>query len=407
MTLQDLSDKYGMNEAELYVYAFNHLRGFKKREAKEKKRKFSEAALRQLDWILANEGRQEDEIKEEIEEMPQKENDDWLHDPTEDEPDDNEIEPPMVEPAPEKSEQKTSERIEDADDEKQHAIAQNQQAWAEEKSEMSARLKAMQQELNALRHTHLTVQSDAAEKQAELLAKAIHEKQIAESKIAMIKNDAASVKHLSNVRIKELEERNETLEQKLKDMHAEMTTATEEMQKLRQSLQKVTAAADEKCSKQWLQLHEADRKQDELFKAIHEKEIALTEEKEKTQNLLEKYNSTLLRIGEIVTKIEKARSKMREISAEFDEYVNANETAEAGEIGEAARPDAAVLDESKPEQIAPAAPIQSQAPVLAQAPNPDTIEVLGKPLHEIYPEQIPQEQATPRSSLWRKIASFF
>ncbi len=396
MTVQELEKKYGINEAELYVYAYNHLKCFKNPEIKEQGWKYSGAALRQLDWLLAKEVQKENE-------MPKKEDDDW-RDPTEDEPDGTEVPMPKAEPELIKeAELKTETVMPQKEKEIPYADKPDEKiaAWEEEKFEMEARLKAMQQELTQLRKTHLTTQRDSAEKQAELLAKAIHEKQLAESKIAVIKEDAASVKHLTNVRIKELEERNESLEHELKEMHAERATINEELKKVRQNAQEITEEADAKCSQQWLKLHEAERKQDELFKVIHEKEIALAEEKERTHNLLEKYNTALLRIGEIVGKIEKARVRMREISAEFDMYVNMDMEKKPEQLNEASGP--SQIEEKKVEQIQ-AAPVQQQIP---KAPNPETVKVLGKPLHEIYPEKSPQEQAIAKQGIWRKIASFF
>ena len=375
MKVQDLTEKYGMSEVELYVYAFNHLKNFKKRETQEQTWKLSDSALRQLDWLLSS-GAEKTEN-----EMPPKDtDDDWTHDPTEDEPDDSQVPPPMIE------------------EPKDQALAaiDTQEEWNEEKSEMKARIEALQQELASLRQTHLAMQSDTANKQTELLAKAIHEKQVAESKIAALKEDAASVKHLSNIRIKELEQRNSVLEKQLKDNQIELNTAVEKLIKSQHAIQEVTDAANKEGAAQKLELLEAQHLQDDLYKAIHEKEIALTEEKEKAQSLMEKYNGALQRIGEIVSKVEQARTKMKEISAEFDVYINSsNPTAE--KVTE----DLILVNK---EQLKPTTILSPQP----QTPNVKTIEVLGKPLQEIQPQNSShQEQVILKQNIWRKIASFF
>ncbi len=387
MTVQDLTEKYGISEAELYVYAYKHLKNFKKREAKEQTWKFSRTALRQLDWLLANERQQCDQTDKADDKPATKTDDFWPHDPTEDEPDDSKVAPPMIEAGTEKEENVyISMRTEE------------QNAWEEEKIEMTARMEAMQQELASLRHAHLTRERDAAEKQAELLAKAIHEKQLAESKIAVMKEDTASVKHLTAVRIKELEERNASLEEQLKETHTQLSDSLEELVNAQQTIQQITETANKEGAEQKLKLLDADHRQNELYKAIHEKELALAEEKEKTQAILEKYNASLLRIGEIIGKVEKARQRMKEISAEFDMYINTD--TEEEEIVKTSIPSIEETIE-KPEQTT--APVQQQQ----QPVNLETVEVLGKPLHAIYPEHSPQERATAKPSIWRKIASFF
>ena len=392
MTMADLAEKYGMSEAELYVYAFNHLKSFRNQE--QQTGAFPALTLHQLDHLLMSEAQKKDDLS-------LKDNDEWAHDPTEDEPDDREVAPPMIEPEQVKEER----NIEDApkrlnDEEPPHATTESWETWG--KSEMIARMEAMKQELEALRQNHLDAQSSAAEKQAELLAKAIHEKQLAESKIATIKEDAASVKHLSNIRIKELEERNDTLEKQLKDTHEELNNSIEELIKAQHMIQETKDSANKKGAQQALQLLDAEHRQNELYKAIHEKEIALTEEKEKTQDLLEKYNAALLRIGEIVSKIEKARTRIREIGAEFDVYVNADIIAEAEET-DSEPTTIAMVEAGKTETYQMETPIQP----LSQSPNPKTLNVLGKPLHEIYPDRTPQEKTHTTLNIWHKIASFF
>lgn len=418
MTVQGLAKKYGMCEEELLNYASCHLRSFRRRGEKGETRKLTGQMLRQLDWLLANEGRQDDEPIA-IEDLPpRKIDDDWAHDPTEDEPDDSEVPPPMEAPEQEEKPQEAvirdepkAEPVKTAEDKKPHDLSElAEKAWEKEKSAMYARMEELQQELAALRHTNLKMQSSTAEKQAELLAKTIQERQLAEERIALMKQDAASVKHLSNVRIKELEDRNAELEEQVKSAHNELTNVSADLISAQRVIQEIKDNANKQGAEQKLQLLDAQHKQDELFKIIHEKEIELTDEKEKFQDLMEKYNGALLRMGDMIGKIEKARTRMQEISAEFDVFVNSDTAAEARELSEA-KPPVAEIEEKKPEQIAavPEIPVQQQIPKEApqQAPNPETIEVLGKPLHEIYPEKSPlKEQAKPQG-LWRKIASFF
>lgn len=385
MTVQDLTKKYGMSEVELYMYAFTNLKSFKNRETKKQTWKLAGEELRQLDWLLASSVQKKDEMPSKKEDK----DDDWTtYDPTEDEPDDSEVPTPMIAPD---------------DVEKELDINSDvPSSWEEEKGEMAARIEALQQELDSLRQTHLTMQSDTATKQTELLAKAIHEKQLAETKIAVIKEDIMTVKHLSNVRIKELEERNAILEKQLKDAHIELNNTVENLIKSQHTIQEITDAANKDGAQQKLQLLDAQHQQDELYKAIHEKEIALSEEKEKTQTLMEKYNGALQRIGEIIRKIEKSRARMREISAEFDVYINDAEMMPEAEIVTAQQPGTVVVDnvnKTKPELAA-----TSLQPLKTPASAP--LEVLGKPLTETQAEHH-QEQVIPKPNIWRKIASFF
>lgn len=385
MTVQDLTKKYGMSEVELYMYAFTNLKSFKNRETKKQTWKLAGEELRQLDWLLASSVQKKDEMPSKKEDK----DDDWTtYDPTEDEPDDSEVPTPMVAPD---------------DVEKELDINSDvPSSWEEEKGEMAARIEALQQELDSLRQTHLTMQSDTATKQTELLAKAIHEKQLAEAKIAVIKEDIMTVKHLSNVRIKELEERNAILEKQLKDAHIELNNTVENLIKSQHTIQEITDAANKDGAQQKLQLLDAQHQQDELYKAIHEKEIALSEEKEKTQTLMEKYNGALQRIGEIIRKIEKSRARMREISAEFDVYINDTEMTPEAEIVTAQQPGTVVVDnanKTKPELAA-----TSLQPLKTPASAP--LEVLGKPLTETQAKHH-QEQVIPKPNIWRKIASFF
>ena len=424
MTAKELAEKYGMCEADLYAYASTHLKNYKKRGTTQTG-KLSGSALRQLDWLLMDEEKQNDEV-DKIEAMkePAPKTDDWP-DPTDDEPDETEVEPPLVEPETTKGKQgqkfisieekpesevtKTAlEKEEPVMEEKRKPQALSElaeKAWEKEKNEMYARMEEMQQELAALRHTNLKMQSSTAEKQAELLAKTIQERQLAEERIAVMKQDAESVKHLSNVRIKELEDRNESLEEQVKAAHNELTSVSDELLAAQRVIQEIKDNANKQGAQQKLEILDAQHKQDELFKIIHEKEIALTEEKEKSQEILEKYNGALMRMGEMIGKIEKARTRMRELSAEFDMYVSSDMASEAKELAEAPKPVTAV-EEKKPEQLT-VPPVQEQIPI-PQAPNPETIEVCGKPLHEIYPETSPQQkEQAQKPSLWRKIASFF
>lgn len=336
-----------------------------------------------------------------------KTNDNWAHDPTEEEPDDSEVTPPRG--APEETEERIVNVQADLDDRFRAVIEHREQEEAEcqareasEKIEMAARIAALQQELTALRETHLTMQSDTAAKQTEVLAKAIHEKQMAESQIAMLKEDVTAAKHLSNVRIKEVEDRNAILEKQLKDTHIELTNTVEKLMNAQHTLQEITAAANKEGAQQKLQLLDAQHQQDELYRAIHDKELALTEEKEKTQALMEKYNSALQRMGEMIRKIEKTRVRMKEISAEFDVYVNDVDdiTTETERIATKAPTTAASSgNKVKPEMAAK--PLQDP-----QIPTPATTEVPGTPRHDS--QNIShREQVLPRPNIWRKIASFF
>ena len=343
-------------------------------------------------------------------ETPPKISDDWTHDPTEEEPDDNDVAPPMIEP------EEIQEKIANAQanrasqcrailERREREEAERQERDTEGKSEMAARIEALQQELTAfaLRQTHLTMQSDTALKQNELLAKAIREKQIAESQIALMKEDVASVKHLSNVRIKELEERNAVLEKQLKETQIELNNTVENLIKSQHTIQDITATANKEGAQQKLQLLEAQHQQDELYKAIHEKEMAVTEEKEKAQALMEKYNGALQRMGEMIRKIEKARTRMSEISAEFDVYLHDEDMMLQMENTSTKFPVAMSMAENNVKSAPETSSLQ-RTPAL----NPETVEVLGKPLHEIHAQNSPsQEQVLLKPNIWRKIASFF
>ena len=341
-------------------------------------------------------------------ETPPKISDDWTHDPTEEEPDDNDVAPPMIEP------EEIQEKIANAQanrasrcravlERREREEAERQERDADGKSEMAARIEALQQELTALHQTHLTMQSNTALKQNELLAKAIREKQIAESQIALMKEDVASVKHLSNVRIKELEERNAVLEKQLKETQIELNNTVENLIKSQRTIQDITATANKEGAQQKLQLLEAQHQQDELYKAIHEKEMAVTEEKEKAQALMEKYNGALQRMGEMIRKIEKARTRMSEISAEFDVYLHAEDMMLQMENTSTKSPVAISMAENNVKSAPETSSLQ-RTPTL----NPETVEVLGKPLHEIHAQNSPsQEQVLLKPNIWRKIASFF
>lgn len=337
-------------------------------------------------------------------ETPPKISDDWTHDPTEEEPDDNDVAPPMIEP------EEIQEKIANAQanrasqcrailERREREEAERQERDTEGKSEMAARIEALQQELTALRQTHLTVQSDTALKQNELLTKAIREKQIAESQIALMKEDVASVKHLSNVRIKELEERNAVLEKQLKETQIELNNTVENLIKSQHTIQDITATANKEGAQQKLQLLDAQHQQDELYKALHEKEMAVTEEKEKAQALMEKYNGALQRMGEMIRKIEKARMRMSEISAEFDVYLHDEDMMLKTETTSEESPVTISMGGTKVKSDPAASSLQC-TPTL----NPETVEVLGKPLHEIHSENSPPAL---KPNIWRKIASFF
>ncbi len=412
MTVQELSEKYGMSEAQLYEYAASRFRSFRKNEENGEPPMFTGQTLRQLDWLLAIDREQRKEAVEKEEFIPKvadDKNDDWEHDPTEDEPDDSEVPPPMVEP--EKSEMEptkpTENELKEEENKKPHTISElAEKAWEKEKCEMAARMEKMQQELASLRHTNLKMQSSTAEKQAELLAKAVQERQLAEERIALMKQDTASFKHLSNVRIRELEGRNADLEEQVKTTQNELTDVSAELITAQRVIQEIKDHANQQGAEQKLQLLNAQHRQDELYKIIHEKEIKLTEEKEKFQELMEKYNGALMRMGEMIGKIEKARTRMQEISAEFDAYIKDDAGSEYKEIEKAPQNPVEEITGKKPEQLASP---PEQKPEQMPVPNPETLEVLGKPLHEIYPKQSPlKEQASAKPpTLWRKIASFF
>lgn len=86
------------------------------------------------------------------EEPPPKSSDDWAHDPTEEEPDDNEVAPPMIDP--EEIQERTVTAQADHDvrfrtniERKEREEADRQERTSEEKIEMTARIEALQQEL--------------------------------------------------------------------------------------------------------------------------------------------------------------------------------------------------------------------------------------------------------------------
>lgn len=422
MTLEDLSEKYGMSKDDLIAYASTHLKNFRRRSIREHE-KIPGSALRQLDWLLANR-ELNDQVIEEIkkdEESPKKEIDnDWAHDPTEDEPDDTEVAPPPIEPEPIKEKQPKRVPMKSkpkTDEKKPHTLSIDAESvWEKEKAEMLKQMEAMQQELADLRHSNLKMQSGAAEKQAELLSKAIQERQLAEERIALMRQDAESIKHLSNIRIQELEERNTSLDEEVKKARIDLANVTKELIEAQHVLQETRDNANTQGAEQKLQLLDAQHRQDELFKIIHEKELALAEERDKTREIIEKYNNGLMRMGEIICKIDKARKKMREISSDFDDiYIN-SDAEELNKITEAAASEPeTMIEEKKPKQIEAQEMKQQEKHPIEQpeerlkeqaAPNPETMKVLGKPLHEIYPEKRPQEQAS-KPGFWRRVASFF
>ena len=343
------------------------------------------------------------------EEPPPKSSDDWAHDPTEEEPDDNEVAPPMIEP--EEIQERTVTAQADHDvrfrtniERKEREEADRQERTSEEKIEMAARIEALQQELTELRQTHLTMQSDTAMKQNELLGKAIREKQIAESQIILMKEDVASVKHLSNVRIKELEERNAVLETQLKETQLELNNTVEKLIESQHTIQDITAMANKEGAQQKLQILDAKHQQDELYKAIHEKEMAVIEEKEKTQALMEKYNGALQRMGEMIRKIEKARTRMSEISAEFDVYLHAEGGMTMKTEDTATKSSVAISMAEGNVKLDPTASSLQHIP----ARNPEPVEVLGNSLYKIHAQNShPQKQVDLKPNIWRKIASFF
>lgn len=186
---------------------------------------------------------------------------------------------------------------------------------------LQRRFDEVQGELANLQHLYLAVQSDAAAKQADLLTKMSHERKASDAKITLLEEDAASAKHLSTIRIKELEERNNTLEQQLIAAHEASDKQADTQMNLQRQIQEISAEANKKGAQQALKLLDAEHLQNELYKSIHEKDIELAEANKKQQEILEKYNAALMRMGEIIDKVKKARDRMKEISAEFDMYI--------------------------------------------------------------------------------------
>ena len=239
MTVQDLTEEYGMTEAEIHAYAFKNLKSYHKTNEPQT-RKLSGPEMRQLDLLLSRENQKEG--KKEYMEI----DDDWL-DPTENEPDDIEVGSPMIDPEQNALPQKEAsilqapqEKI--AHEKKTQIALQEREMWETEKSKMQAKIEVISRELATLRSAYLTMQSDAAEKQSQ----AIHEKQIAEAKITAMREDFASVNHLSNIRIKELEDRNESLENKVKEMHTENGKMAEELTAAKHINEEIKDSANKK-----------------------------------------------------------------------------------------------------------------------------------------------------------------
>ena len=378
MTMQELINHYGMSESELYVYACKHIEGFADSLSHERAWDFDRKTLRRLERLLEAEREKND-------------GDDWPHDPADDEPDDAEIDLPVFEP----------ERTEMLDDEvaekqelPQSLIAQQLET---ENDTLTKQLETLKQELAALRHAHLTVQRDAAAKQTELLAQAAHDRKTAETRISALKEDAAAQKHLASVRIKEVEERNNSLEQQLVSAQEKYNQQTEELMGIQHAIQELRDTANKKGTQQAMELLDAQGQQEKLCKTIHEKDLEIMEAKEKQQELLEKYNAALGRIGEIIGKVLKARERMKEISAEFDVYIDAEDAGTSENMA------AVEIPATQKETTA-----TDTFPKPQPSPNPKTVEILGKPIGATptNPETVIKEQAkTP--SLWRRIASFF
>ncbi|MBO6209293.1 MAG: hypothetical protein J6N99_01265, partial [Schwartzia sp.] len=333
-----------------------------------------------------------------------KNNDDWAHDPTDEEPDDAEIEMPVFEPEePEPLDEETIEKQKLSPSRWTEPIINsdvsknlNGQLDAENTA-LKEQIATLKQELATLRHEHLTVQRDAAAKQTELLAQAAHDRKTAETRISALKDDAAAQKHLSSVRIKELEERNDALEQQLVNAQEKYNQQTEELMGIQHALQDLRDTANKKGTQQALELLDAQGQQEKLCKTIHEKDLEIMDAKEKQQELLEKYNAALGRIGEIIGKVMKTRERMRESFAEFDVYIDAEENETDAAVENADNTITAAKEPSAPELLPP-----------VQAPNPKTVEILGKPVGETPtgPEAVIREQVK-QPSLWRRIASFF
>lgn len=246
----------------------------------------------------------------------------------------------------------------------------------------------MNQEYTVLQQARLTEQSRAAARQAELLARTSAKKKAAEAKIAAIKEELAAARHLSAIRVKELEERNAALEQNLADAHASFEARTEELMAAQHKIQKLTDAANKKGAEQELKILDAQRLQSDLSKVIHEKELALADAKERQQELLEKHNTLLAQMGEIIGKIQKAKESMREISAEFDAYVGEQieNSAQTDEPVAALNP----ADDTASREAA----MRAEA---IEAPCLDSVEICGRPMSE----------KSAALGFFRRVASYF
>ena len=388
MNVRELTKKYGIRESELYVYACKHIPGFIESLPHERPWDFDGKTLQQLEQLLEAERREKSEDEG---------GRNWAHDPADDEPDDSGIEPPVLMPDKQEEERVIPHnefQLPEEDDAPAGIDTTTIERLEAEKEKLAEQASTYKQELAALRHEYLTVQRDAAAKQEELLAQAAQERKHAEQKIYALREDVAAQKHLAAVRIKEVENRNDTLEQQLMKTREEYSLQTEELMNLQHAIQDLRDTANKKGTQQALELLDAQGQQEKLCKTIHEKDLEIMEAKEKQQELLGKYNDALQRIGEIIGKVMKTRERMKESFAEFDIYIDAEKS-----------PATETADHIPAQDELPPADLPGTHPT---SPNPETVEILGQSVGATptLPETVIKEQAA-KPTLWRRIASFF
>lgn len=387
MTKQELLKRFDLTEPELYVYACKHLNDFQRCAPHERGRGFNEITLRKLERLLMQDEKRKHDMDRE-----------WPQDPTDEEPDDNEIDFRSIYEDEDEDEPAENTNSQEAPEQDMADINVNAKIdlLETEKAELAEEAASIKQELAALRHEYLTAQRDAAAEKAEYLAQAAKDRKTAEATIAALKEDVAAQKHLASARIKEVEDRNDVMERQLVKAQEEYNLQSEELMNLQHAIQDLRDTASKKGTQQALELLEAQGQQEKLCKIIHEKELEIMEAKEKQQEIVGKYNAALQRIGEIIGKVMKTRERMKESFAEFDVYIDAEkeETDTAAAIGE---PVLASNESPAPELIPPT----------QTAPSPETVEIFGTPVGETptVPEKVIKEQAKP--TIWRRIASFF
>lgn len=386
MTKQELLTKYDLTEPELYVFACKYLKDFQKCAPHERGKEFNARTLRQLERLLEK-GREDDDME-------------WI-DPADEEPDDNEVDfrtiCPEEEPADGMNNQPEPEQ--ELTDRYTNEKIDRLEA---EKADLAEQASTFKQELAALRDEFFTAQRNAAAEKAELLAQAGKHRKNAETTISALKEDIAAQKQLASVRIKEVEDRNEILEQQLKKTQEEYNLQSEELINLQHAIQDLREAANKKGTQQAMELLDAQGQQEKLAKTIHEKDLEIMEAKEKQQEIVGKYNAALQRTGEIIAKIMKTRERMKESFAEFDVYIDAEKEEKTAAAVENA--DNIITAANEP----PALTALEMIPSAQAVPNPKTVEILGQPVGETPtgPEAVIREQAK-KPSLWRRIASFF